>query len=859
MLTMNSSFRYWLKQQRRSLDLTQEELAERIGCSSDLIRKIEAGTRRPSRYIAEQLALSLEIAPESREIFVRFARLMPCDSAATEDAPALPQGADAADTTTRPQRYVHNLPAPPTLFIGREQEVATVSALLRRTDVRLVTLNGPGGVGKTRLAIQAAAEALEEFADGIYFVDLAPISDPNLVVAAIAQTLGVRETGGQPLLESLQTYLRGRRLLLLLDNFEQVLAAAPHLADLLSVAPQLKLLVTSRAILHLRGEQEFAVPPLNLPDLQQLPPLEALSQYAAVQLFIARALDVKPDFAITNANAPAVVEICARLDGLPLAIELAAAWIKLFPPQALLARLDRRLNVLTSRMRDLPARQQTLRHTLDWSYELLEAGMQVLFARLGVFVGGCTIAGAEAVCELSIENEELSNDSPSRRFLNAQFSMLNVIAALVDHSLLRQTVGADGEPRFTMLETIREYALERLEQRGEADVLRRQHAHFFLALAEEADAKITGAEQSFWLGRLEQEHDNLRAALAWCQTPAGDVELGLRFGVALWWFWEIRGYFHEGRRWLEGMLAQAPARTLLRASALNGAGALVYDQGDYAAARMFHEESLALRRELGDQRGIAGSLNNLGNVAKDQGEHATARALYEESLAVIRELGDRWGIAIILNNLGNVAKDQGEHATARAFHEESLAIQREVGDQRSIATSLHALGEVALAQGDDEPAAALFEESLSGFRELGDKPGVASALHNLGNVASNQGSYAMARTLYAESLAIREELGDQRGIAVCLAGLAGVAEAHDQLERAAQLLGAVAALLEHIGGRLDAIERGFYDCHRLTVQAALDADQFMSAWAAGQSMPLKRAIAYALEPTDGDGPCINSW
>jgi predicted ATPase len=443
-----------------------------------------------------------------------------------------------------------NLPAQPTPLIGREREVADVTALLRRGDVRLVTLTGPGGTGKTRLGFQIAAELLDDFAEGTYFVDLAPISDPDLVASVIAQTLGARETGGRPLVELLNTYLREKHLLLLLDNFEQVLSAAPLVAGLLAAAPRLKVLVTSREVLHLRSEKEFPVPPLELPDPQHPKEIETLSQYAAVQLFIARALDVKPDFAVTNQNAPALAEVCARLDGLPLALELAAARIKLFSPEALLARLNSRLAVLTGGPRDLPERQQTLRNTIEWSYNLLDAGEQTLFRRLSIFVGGCTGDAVEAVCNPD-------GDLP--------LEVIDRLAALLDKSLLKQLEGSDGAPRFMMLETIREYALERLAASGETEVLRRRHAECFLALAETAEPQFHGSDQRLWLDRIEIEHDNLRAALAWSlegqratpQSPDDQLRsaLGLRLAAALWQFWDRRGYAPEGRRWLERTLA----------------------------------------------------------------------------------------------------------------------------------------------------------------------------------------------------------------------------------------------------------------------------------------------------------------
>jgi predicted ATPase len=536
-----------------------------------------------------------------------------------------------------------NLPAQPTVLIGREQEIAAACGTLRRPDVRLLTLSGPGGTGKTRLALQVAAELLDDFEDGVYFVMLAPIRDPVLVLSAIVQTLGIRESSGRAQAESLKDYLREKRLLLLLDNFEQVVAAAPLVAELLAVAPRLKVLVTSRAALHLSGEREVAVPPLALPDRTRLPSLDRLTQYEAVRLFIERAQAVKADFAVTNDNAPAIAEICYQLDGLPLAIELAAARIKLFPPQALLARLGNRLKLLTGGARDLPQRQQTIRDTIAWSYDLLDAGEQALFARLGVFVGGWTLESTEAVCnadgDLSVE-------------------IMDGVAALVDQSLVRQNEGPDGEPRFTMLETIHEYALERLAGSGEIDVVWRRHAEYFLALAEAAEPHLRRHEQIAWLDRLEREHDNLQAALRW-SLNRGEGETATQLAVALYEFWNVR-HVSETRRWFEEILSRADmmSPTLLRAKALLTAGRV---SDSYADQRTRFEESLAISQALDDKRGIADALHFLGNVTARQGDREGALARYEESLAIYRELGDKAGIAATLVSQAHLAFLQGEY------------------------------------------------------------------------------------------------------------------------------------------------------------------------------------------------------
>ena len=713
------------------------------------------------------------------------------------------------------------LPAAATPLIGREAEVTAVGERLLRDEVRLLTVTGPGGVGKTRVALQAAAGVQEHFAHGACFVDLAPLTDPALVPTAIATALGIKEQRVQGVPDSIAAYLGNKQVLLLLDNFEQVAAAAPQVSRLLAACPGLKVLVTSRVPLGVRGEREYPVPPLSLPDLRQLPPLERLAQYEAMRLFVERATDVRSDFRLTAGNARAVAEICVRLDGLPLAIELAAARVRMLPPPLLLARLSRRLSLLTGGARDAPDRQQTMRSTIAWSYDLLDVGEQHLFRRMAPFTGGRSLDALEAVCNC---DGRLGIDV----FEGAE--------ALLSKNLLRQAVGRAGEPRFWMLETIHEYAREKLAESGEAAVLAREHARYFLRLAEEAEPHLTGKEQQAWLDRLEDEYENIRAVLVWAgeQATPGDqdgrppveaaaahaaeaAEVGLRLAAALYRFWHTKGLYTEGRDYLQKALSvwatvngpewgqghQEPDAAMIRikAKALNGAGSLAERQGDKAAARPALEAALALGQAAGDQSIVAASLNHLATLAFGGADYSAARPLFEESLALQRELGNQWGAANALNGLGIVALEQGDFVASRALLEESLALRRDLGDKIGLSTGLHNLGFVAKQLSDYATARANYEESLALRREFGDRPGIAMSLHNMAVVAKEQGEYARARALYEESLALRREFGDKRSIGLSLHQLAVVAMEEGEAARARALFDEALVLLREVGDK----------------------------------------------------------
>ncbi len=785
--------------------------------------------------------------------------------------------------------HLHNLPTQVTPLIGREQEIAAAVDLLRRPEVRELTLTGTGGIGKTRLGLQVASELLDTFVDGVYFVPLAPISDPVLVVFTIAQTLGIKEAGERSLLDLLKHFLQDKRVLLLLDNFEQVTAAATVLADLLAACPYLKLLVTSRAMLHVRGEHEFPVPPLALPDLAQLPGSEALVQYPAIVLFLDRALAIKPDFGVTETNARVIAEICARLDGLPLAIELAAVRIKLLPPKSLLQRLEHRLQVLTGGAQDLPARQQTLRNTIAWSYHLLDDRERRLFRRLSVFVGGFTLEAIESIC-----------GEPG----NEALPMLDEVASLMDKSLLQQSererVGEGGEEggeeeaeelRFVMLETIREYGLEALSESNEVERMRLAHAAYYLAFAERAEPELGGPRQALWLGRLERDHDNLRAAMRWSQDGqrgGNDVGMALRMGGALRRFWIVHSHISEGRTFLDYALAASEGvkelEAAVRAKALITAANLAVIQSDYQRAEVLATEGLELDRELGDQAGVALSLYLWGSSAWTQGNSAATRSLTEEALAISRALGDNDRVAWSLFTLGKWHSSRGEYARARDLFEESLVMHRELGSKRGMASSLtelaqllfvsrgdaetihtllgegHTLfrelgykegiadalelaGKIALNEGEVDMAQQLAEESMRLYKEVGFRWGMVSSLCLLAKVAARQGDRALARELYEESLALASEVGRKELVASSLEGLAGIIADQGEAAWAVQLWGAAESLRIAMGIAIAPVELADYERAMAAAREKLGKKTFEARWAEGREMTAEQALA----------------
>ncbi len=735
-----------------------------------------------------------------------------------------------------------SLPVPRTRFVGREKERADLRALLERPDVRTVSLTGFGGIGKTRLALQVAEDMAALFPAGVSFVPLEAARDADQMVAAICRTMGVREISGQTLRDSLKEHLAaaGRTpRLLVLDNLEQLKAAAAAVADLIAAAPGVKVVVTSRSPVHVYGEQEFPVPPLALPDLAALPSPERLTQYESIALFLQQAQAVKPDFTLTAENAPQIAEICARLDGLPLALELAAARVKLLSPAAMQSRLEKRLQLLTGGALDLPARQRTLRGAIEWSHDLLDEDEQKLFRRLAVFEDGCTLEAAEAVCNAK---EDLKAD------------VLDGMSSMVDKSLVRQ-VEADGEePRFVMLETIREYALERLAASGDEPITRRAHAAYFLVLAEEiGSARVTSVVDSAdWLDQCELEHGNLRAALDWaCRKDEGNW--GLRLGGALFQFWERREYISQGRDWLAKLLAlpSAAPRDKVRARAVFAAGVLAGAQRDHERAHTLFGESLEINRETDDKWAAAVSLNALAVTALDRRDVAAARSLSEQNLDVWRELGDRAAVGRSLSNLASVVKEQGDYALARSLYDEALATFREIGDETAAARVMNKQGDVARARGDRAEARKLYEQSLATFREFGDRWGTALALSDLGTLAREEKDFAQARSHYRESLRIFQDLDYKRGVAQVLDSFACAAAAQGEPKEALALAGSAAALRHALGTPLAPADQAKLELRLDTARRSLPGPEGASAWMEGWTRPLDETVEAVLRADSG--------
>jgi len=790
-------------------------------------------------YRSNRQAEALEVYRQARRTLVAEMGIEPGPALRRLEGEILRQDPDLDLTSRQPgeprqAQPAAGLPHQSTSFVGRHRELPEIRRLLASPDVRLLTLTGAAGTGKTRLAVEAAVGLEAEFPDGIVFVELGPISDPEMVASTIADVFAVSERQGRGPTEMVVAYLQRRRMLLVLDNFEQLLAATPVVTELLAGAPQLKILVTTRAPLELGEERIRDVPALGLPDASVLD-VERLRRIEAVRLFVDRARGARPEFELSAANAAAVAELCKRLDGLPLALELAAARVKVLPVDAILDRVDRSLAVLKAQPgAALPERHRTLSAAIAWSYALLSAGERELFTSLGIFVGGFSLDGAEAV-----------GDAPSP-------DVADLVESLLNNSLLRTERSAAGEPRFGMLETIREYARERLTESAELETVRGRHARFYLELAEEAEQALRGPDQVRWLERLDADRDNIRAALRWA-IETGETEVGLRSGAALWRYWQLRGFEAEGRETLEQLLAQGSGSRAARAMAQSRVASLAYMQGDLNALRRFGEESLPVLRELGTDQEVANILAVLGQSALAQGDAERGRTLTVEGLELARRSGDLSTQAMLLANAGVALAALGELDEAERMLDESVRRAREVGNIRGIGNWLRCLGGIALARGDYERARPLFEESLAILRSLADSLGMAQSLAHVALVAVERGAGGVARQLLEESISLGRDSGPRPGFAPSLEVLARLAVDDGRPARAARLYALASSHRDSFGGTL--MEVGWPDAAPQIdrIRGTLGEEAFAEAWDEGRAMTFAESTAYALEEAAEQG------
>jgi non-specific serine/threonine protein kinase len=779
------SFGYWLRLKRKALDLTREALADRVGCSVSTIRKLEDEERHPSAQIAELLAEIFKIPTTERTAFFRFARgdWRSAPSLGDEEAPW------RVSTPALPQQPRSNLPATFTSLIGRDKDIAAVQDYLTNPDLRLVTLIGAPGIGKTRLSIASVSKSLAEFSDGVFFVALAPLDQPSLIPSAISQALGYIEKNNLSPAERLIEGIANKRMLLVLDNCEHLIEdVAPLAASLLSSCSRLKILTTSREALGIPGEWLYSVPALDMPKEYSIVDVKTISEFPALVLFAERARAARSDFALNPENIRAVASICSQLDGLPLAIELTAARVKTLSIEQIAARLDARFALLTSASRIAPSRQQTLRATLDWSYELLTETERELFRQLSVFVGGFTLDALESVA-----------------LLDSNQSILDALSRLVDKSLL--LVEQQDQPRYRFLEPIRQYARDKLNETRESNLIQDRHLSYYLRVAEEAEPYLFRAGQQDWKNRLELDHDNLRVALAW-SLESNQIEAGLKMAGALAWFWYSKGHLSEGNLWLEKLLASGTGtQGKERAKALHASSILLTRTGDYIRARSFAESSIKLYREIGDNRGAGLVLADLGASLHFDDKEEEARESLEESLRLLRATEERWGIAYALLWLGDTWFRMGDIERAAISWEESLRLTQELGDHYLIAWSLGGLADVARLRADYTRATGMFKESLSLYQSSGDKIGPPFALEALGLVAA--------------------ALGDAK--------------------RAARLWGAASAWREAINEPLWLNYQRHYAPYITQARTQLGEEVYASAWSEGHGMSPEQAIALAFE------------
>ena len=820
-----STFGELLRFLRRKADLTQRELSIAVGYSESQISRLEQNERAPEEAtLAARFVPALYIEDELQWV----ARLLELGATTHSHAPE----ADAPQPIAEAKSTPHNLPIQLTSFIGREKGIIEIKRLLTKSEgsVRLLTLTGHGGCGKTRLALQSASGLLADFRDGVWLIELAPLTDPTLVPQTVATTLGLKEEPGRPLLDTLTNHLSNKRILLVLDNCEHLVQASAQLAEaLLQACPNLYLLATSREMLGVAGECALVVPSLSMPDPRASPSVEILSRYEAVRLFAERAATVRSGFTLTDENSTAIAQICQRLDGIPLALELAAARLRMLPVEQIAARLDDAFRLLTGGSRTALPRHQTLQALIDWSYELLTEAEQVVFRRLAVFAGGWTLEAAEAVCI----GEGIKTDE-----------VFDVLAHLLDKSLVLAKEHSKTA-RYRMLEIIRHYALAKLVGSSEANAMRQRHATYYLLALVEAEGS-NYARTKAWLDHMEQEHDNLRAALAWSQSAQGSAELGLRLASMMVWFWG-NGYWSEGRGWLDSALAHADVERVdnkqLRAQILQGLGSICTFQGDYEAGEGHFTECRKLFQELGDVLSSTSLLERLGWLARERGDATTARLRLEESLATFRKLGDKGGIVDVIMTLGEVLVMQEDAEGATRLLEEGLPLSREMGDLNVTGWVLNHLGHVAQIRGEYERATRLHLESLPLFRESGPYwISIPWAHQGLGETALAQGEAALAATHLAEALGLFHDLGDRMGVSWCLAGLAGVAALDEEPERAAWLWGAAEALRQSLGARSAPAARATRERLQAEVRKQLSEEAFNAKWADGQSASVEQAI-----------------
>lgn len=842
-----AEFGHWVDRQREHFELRYaaalEELAVRAAqredwtASVELWRKLvdlDPSNSRAVLGLMEGLESSGERAAALQEA-ERLAKVLREEFEAEPDI-EVEAFADRLRQTPRalPPRHEeapHRLPWQPDRLVGRERETVRLRQMIDDPTVRLITLTGPGGAGKTRLAIQVAGEILDRFPDGVFFVSLGTLRDAALVAVTIARTIDVTPAPGAEVLDSLQASLKRRRCLLVLDGFETVQPAADVIADLLEETGHLKVVVTSRAVLRLRGERVFPVPPLRVPDREHVPGVAELREYGAICLFIQRAQAADPEFELTDENRRAVAGICAGLDGLPLAIELAAARVRLLEPSMILSRLGQRFELLRGGPRDLPERQQTLRRTFDWSYDLLSESQRRLFRHLCVFVGGCSLEAVRRVCYPENDDEAI---------------VLDDLSSLVDNSLLRQVSVFEDEPRFEMLDTIHEYGRRLLVDGGELADLQRGHALYFLELAERAEAGLAGKRQGMWLDRLEPEFANVQAVLDWA-LEWGEIELAVRLGSALWWFMWLRGHFTEMRWRLDQALAR---RTLLpaplRANLLIARGAIASVNGEHERAMTLYQEALEVERERLDVRQVTQVLRSMAIALSRQGEYKRATELLDESLALARELESPIEVTAALRGLAKMALHLRDYGRAERLYHEALDLSRVHGDPDGITWGLHGLGEVARHRGEFDAAAALLEEGLRICSEIDSKPGMAYLRLASAHVARYQGDLAEARRRYEEALQLLYELGNRRRMAICLFGLAALDVKENALERALVLIGAVDPISETGGIQLAPVDQAEYERAVVAIRSRMEDDEIERLRQAGRDMKLEQVLALAL-------------